>query len=339
MDLQRVLANLIRFSTMFATSDGSVMSDEEIYQLLRSYPSRETSMNSGPLPVSSDTPIPKPDGRNVPKTLGTPHVLETTTGFRKDDNVEEVLPVHDDGLPSPVQHKTIEISSIPQFPDGYLTYSIVHAKHGVSRDDAKKIGWATKHRNQWPSGNELHVTKGCLGIFQCPHAGCMYVQRPLVPRSTSASAPPLRPKKDSCPLHENSLVHIPCNVVITFHESSSVTRVQHDGYHDHLPPWPLRAGPEVEREFRDFVRTHADIGPKALQVGSKSRQSVLAFSSFYAQHSQVTYEWRKALGTHQGPSKDRTPSNDRTPLTMPAVLQPSFGNSHSGSSTFVDIAF
>jgi hypothetical protein len=324
-------AEFVRFCSMAVSPDSNVLSDEAIYRLLKDNPTY--SMQS-----SAITPAPEmPAASHIPPTMPTAtKANDASTESHHHESKEKTTSVESR------QRET----KVIQYPSGDFSYciSISDDLGGISFDDARKVGWATTHAGTWTARNgaRFHM-KHCLGVFCCPEPGCMFAQRP--PQAGG------KPRIDVCNLHGEHpipLELVPCDATIKFMELGKTTTVIHSGHHNHIAPLPIRASPSVAKKMTEFIQQHPDIGPRALQTGSRSRESVLAIDPIFTSHAKVKYARKKAFKNPIQPAMDRhrtdfTPSTDRhgtdlTPIPDFPKIPSTVPYAPRGASTFIDLS-
>jgi hypothetical protein len=271
---------------MMCSPQREPLPDDKIRQLLQEFQSSPSSYQ----PVSSSSPMPPTPPRAPSQPLASPPVT-----------------VDDASSHPPLEGK------IPQYPNGDVKYCIKLDEVGAKANEACQVGWATRTKNH--RGNR--ASNRCLGVYRCENFQCLFTQRPKTPRSQAKNAPVSKPKVEFCPLHKKPLVHQPCEATISFVKGDRIVTVQHSGWHDHLPPPPLRPSFEKRQEYKSLCLRYSDKSVKALQQGSARRPSALNIDPIYASHATATYHRKEAFAES-------------------AVAKPA--SAHTGLSSFVSLS-
>ena len=188
---------------------------------------------------------------------------------------------------------TFENADKIQYPNGEHKYKLRGLNH--------QIAWATLQYSGNRSKNVVTGYKKCLGVFACPHPGCLFTARPLLPEgkgSRNKNSFPRIGKVTHCKLHSSyELVHVPCPVTITTrtYPASDYVQVEHHGVHDHLKPAPKRPGERAKKEFQKEVKENPQRKPLSYVVGNSNKEPMWKKDKAFINIDRVRYMRRKEL--------------------------------------------
>ena len=114
----------------------------------------------------------------------------------------------------------------------------------------------------------------CLGVYLCPHDGCLFTQRARTPTAQNKDATVRPPKITHCKIHQSAeLYHHACQakMIGTVSFNNNMTEVQHVGNHDHLAPNPIHISNPGKAIVRSQTRTTQQ-GSVTMLVGSSQHK-------------------------------------------------------------------
>ena len=149
--------------------------------------------------------------------------------------------------------------------------STTNALSKSKRNVGPLISWASK------SVNNRSGKKSCLGIYSCSVKGCIFREKPRVPRhggkdkySTRGALP--ESKAQFCKVHPTSeLIHIGCECYWFVRDKETHWEVEHHGTHRHLVPPPTQAHPNSLKILEAHMRTAPELIPVQLSTGRQTR--------------------------------------------------------------------
>lgn len=188
-----------------------------------------------------------------------------------------------------------------RFPNGDITYRL--------RGLDAQLGYALVQYDQRDNLGEdsIKFYKKCLGVFECPVAGCQFRSRPMLPKSRSKTAVGRPPKVTRCKVHpSNELVRCDCNVIITVtkYPLDDYVEIHNNGIHDHLTPPVIRPTKQARKEFNEEVNRNPQAKPISLITGTSGREPVWKMDESLLNIDRVRYlrrKWVRAKKKRQRP--------------------------------------
>src|SRR5690349_15987286 len=204
-------------------------------------------------------------------------------------------------VPEPVLvHVSEQQDSTPEYPNGDVRYRI-SIPDGFSSRDCRMVGWAMFVYGSNSSKNITTHHKACLGNYECPVQGCLFSERPRVPRASKTKSSLPLPSDGICPTHGEKVRHLPCEATLKTVLKVDVIEMFHAGFHSHRKPIQIRADINARMRLSQIVLTAPEIRPKSLQIGTATRPSVGSIHPAYNNLSRLAYQRKKIL-SHKQPT-------------------------------------
>lgn len=189
-----------------------------------------------------------------------------------------------------------KVESSEEYPNGDIEFRRSAIDAQLPPLDYRSVGWAMlvykEKTNQY-----MHrlIYKSCLGNFECPKSYCQYHVRPRLPESRRKGAEPKPPASNTCRFHTCELRHIPCHAILKLTHTSDETILLHSGVHNHKRPHPIRPTAVAKIQFNNIVKIGTEVTPKALQLGTSTRDPVTKLHPTYTNLDRTAYHRKKLL--------------------------------------------
>jgi hypothetical protein len=179
------------------------------------------------------------------------------------------------------------LDTLPEYPDGALAYSVDLTQHGITREEASHVGWATYTWYGRHSQDHVLTKKICLGIFACPSPGCEFIRRPRLPMGRSKNEVGRPPKNPDCIHHKVALLLLPCKCNMTFLTHNNTTLITHEGIHAHPQPHPIRPNALARRKLVSIVQVNQEAKIQSLLAGTSTRPPITEIHMAYLNSRRV----------------------------------------------------